>query len=129
MNEKAKRIFIADDDEDILDILGMMLRLQKYEVVSSTNPEEIFNLTTEIPDIILLDIWMSGMDGREICKRLKADERTSHVPVLFISANSNISDIARECNANGYIAKPFEMSELVSYIRKVLENSSQASEK
>ena len=121
MPEKVKKIFIADDEVDILDILKLMLKTHGYDVTATSDPTIIFSYEpSQLPDIILLDIWMSGLDGRDVCRQLKLSELTKHIPVIFISANSNIVEIAAECNAEGYIAKPFEMSHLLSTINASL---------
>lgn len=112
-----KKIFVADDDADILQIISIMLKTQGYEVDISKNANEIFNYQKyNLPDLILLDIWMSGLDGREICYELKKNILTKDIPVLFVSANANIREIAIEYKANGFIAKPFDMSYLLSKI-------------
>src|SRR6478672_406679 len=107
--DKRKKIFIADDDRDILQIMHLMLQTKAYDVETTCNAKNIFEFGKDLPDLILLDIWMSGVDGREICSQLKKNERTKNIPVLFISANSNIKKIAEQYHADGYIAKPFEM--------------------
>jgi DNA-binding response OmpR family regulator len=122
MNNSAKKIFIADDDPDILDILKLMLQTRHYSVTTTTNANDIFNYSSnELPDLVLLDIWMCGLDGRDICERLKKEKRTKDIPVIFISANSNIEEITKEYNANGFVAKPFEMNLLLDTIDKSLE--------
>jgi DNA-binding response OmpR family regulator len=127
MNE-PKKVFLADDEIDILDILTLMLKTKGYEVMATTNPKTVFDIEEHnLPDIILLDIWMTGQDGRDICKQLKSNPATQNIPVIFISANSNIDEITSECNAQGYIAKPFEMAEMLSMIEKTLSQSSMAS--
>lgn len=125
MSSKPKRIFVADDDEDILDIIGMILRTEQYEVIATTNGNEVFDLT-EPPDLILLDIWMSGYDGREICKKLKEEPRTKNIPLLFVSANSSIADISQLCNADGFIAKPFEMEYLLKTVGSFMQKEQDA---
>src|SRR6187399_479517 len=107
MNNDMKKIFIAEDDEDILGILRIMLGNHGYEIIQSNDPGDIFrNEKNELPDLILLDIWMSGIDGRDICGQLKKNERTKTIPVIFISANSNIEEISKEYGADGFISKP-----------------------
>src|SRR5437868_2536361 len=120
MNNKTKKIFIADDDRDILQIMLMMLQTKPYEVEITTNPANIFNKVDDLPDLILLDIWMSGVDGREICGQLKKNERTKNIPVVFISANSNIKNIAEQYHADDYISKPFEMDYFLNKIDDIL---------
>lgn len=117
MQQTGKKIFIADDDADILQIIAMMLQTRGYEVDISNNANDIFNYTgEELPALILLDIWMSGVDGREICARLKNSALTQHIPVIFISANSSIEQIAKDFKADDFIAKPFEMDYLLERI-------------
>jgi len=112
-----KKIFVADDDNDILQIISIMLKTQGYQVDISKDANEIFNYQKyNLPDLILLDIWMSGLDGREICDALKKNILTKDIPVFFISANANIKEIATQYKADGYIAKPFEMNTLLSKI-------------
>lgn len=122
MKNGVKKIFIADDDYDILEILELMLKTQGYNVNVSSSASELFEFSAEqMPDLILLDIWMSGIDGRDICIKLKNNDLTKNIPVLFISANSNIEMIAKECKAEGFIAKPFDMDMLLNKVREVLE--------
>jgi DNA-binding response OmpR family regulator len=121
MDNRAKRIFIADDDPDILDILKLMLQTRGYHVLVSNTGSELFEYEAgKLPDLVLLDIWMSGIDGRDICARLKNNAPTKDIPVLFISANSNIQAIAKEYCAEGFIAKPFDMEILLNKVRDVL---------
>jgi CheY-like chemotaxis protein len=115
------KIFVADDDSDILEILQLMLRTRGYQVIVSNTGSELFDYRPdELPDLVLLDIWMSGINGRDICARLKDNEKTRDIPVLFISANSNIQAIAKECGAEGFIAKPFDMEMLLNKVNDVL---------
>jgi DNA-binding response OmpR family regulator len=121
MNNKLKKIFIADDDKDILDIMNIMLQTRRYEVEATTNATDIFDYKEKLPDLILLDIWMSGIDGREICRQLKTNPLTKNIPVIFISANSSIKSITEEYNADDYIAKPFEMEYFLDKIDYLLQ--------
>ena len=120
MSER-KKIFIADDDTDILTIIGLMLKVHGYDVISTTNANHIFDQKENLPDLILLDIWMSGIDGRVICKKLKENVLFKNIPVVFISANTGITEITAECKAQGFISKPFEMEHLVSKISTLLD--------
>jgi CheY-like chemotaxis protein len=120
METQQKRIFIADDDKDILQIMNLMLQTKPYQVETTCNAKNIFDYRKVLPDLILLDIWMSGVDGREICSQLKKNERTKDIPVIFISANSNIKKIAEQYHADGYIAKPFEMGYFLDKIDDML---------
>jgi DNA-binding response OmpR family regulator len=115
MSNKMK-ILIADDDPGILDALTMMLEDAGYEVKTTTDGKAVQNIYGKLPDLVLLDIWMSGMDGKEICKHLKSQEVTKHIPIIMISANKDTQKIALECGADDFIAKPFQMKNLLQKI-------------
>jgi CheY-like chemotaxis protein len=124
MEAKEKKIFIADDDADILEVISLMLETQGYKVVTNNNSKDILEyIKDELPDLILLDIWMSDLDGRTICGQLKNNNLTKDIPVIFISANSNIKEITKEYNADGFISKPFEMNHLFYVVNDNLHNS------
>lgn len=114
-----KKVFIADDDFDILEIIRLMLVSQGYDVHVSANANDIFEMKGKFADLILLDIWMSGIDGRDICRRLQQDINTCKIPIIFVSANSKLPEIAKEFNIYGYIAKPFDMNELIAKVNGV----------
>jgi DNA-binding response OmpR family regulator len=120
MQNNLKKIFIADDDPDILDIIKIMLQTQGYTVITSNNANDIFNYKEDLPDLILLDIWMSGLDGRDICERLKKNNITKDIPLIFISANSSIEEITKQYHADGFISKPFEMKHLLNVVNDSL---------
>ncbi len=115
---KPKKIMIADDDPAIVDSLTMMLEFGGYEVCSTVDGAEVRALNKELPDLLLLDIWMSGEDGKEICKKLKSQDSTKHIPIIMISASRDIETSARESGANAFITKPFEMDNLLATVKK-----------
>lgn len=119
-----KRILIADDDPGIVDAVEMMLDFYGYHVSSTYNGAEVLTLQDNYPDVLLLDIWMSGCDGRDICKELKAKAETQSIPVLMISASKDIRQSALEAGADDFLAKPFDMQELLNKIERLLTNSS-----
>ncbi len=121
MKDLPKRIMIADDDPGIVDAVEMILDLHGYEVSSTYNGNDVLELDDQLPDLLLLDIWMSGCDGRTICKALKANNETRHVPVLMLSASTDIKGSALEAGADDFLAKPFEMKELVKKISQLLQ--------
>jgi DNA-binding response OmpR family regulator len=115
----VKKVMIADDDPGIVDSLSMMLEFEGYEVSSTLNGASLLQLNGSLPDLLLLDIWMSGIDGRDICKLLKQQPHTSKMPILMISASKDIEHSALEAGADDFLAKPFEMDEL---LRKVAQH-------
>jgi DNA-binding response OmpR family regulator len=118
--ERKKKILIADDDSAIIESVTLMLEDEGYRVYSSSDGRTAALIRKVHPDLVLLDVWMSGADGREICRELKRDEKTSGIPVIIFSANKDTEQIAKEYDANDFIAKPFQMSELLSKIAKNL---------
>ncbi|TZF85991.1 response regulator (plasmid) [Pedobacter sp. BS3] len=117
----GKKIVVADDDPAILDIISIILEEEGYEVETSVTGESLMQVDGPLPDLYLVDIWMLGKDGRDICRHLKSHERTRHIPILIVSANRDIEKIARETGVDAYLAKPFEITELTDIIAKCLQ--------
>ncbi len=113
-----KKILVADDDPAIVDSIQLMLELYDYEVSTTVDGETIYKMEMEYPDLLLLDIWMSGQDGREICKFLKNNPLTKHIPIIMFSASRDIIQSAKDAGADDFIAKPFQMDELLSKVAK-----------
>lgn len=74
----------------------------------------------DLPDLILLDILLSGEDGREICQQLKSSARMKHIPVVLLSAHVKVHNAAERCGANAFLAKPFRMEELLEVVKKYI---------
>lgn len=107
---------IADDDPAILDSVGLLLEFEGYEVQTTPDATTLLKMETGFPDLLLLDIWMSGTDGRDICKHLKKQKLTSNLPIVLISASREIEQSALEAGANDFLAKPFELHDLIKKI-------------
>jgi CheY-like chemotaxis protein len=118
--DKLKKIMIADDDPGILDAVGIMLEYEGYEVHSTLNGASLLTMDSEFPDLVLLDIWMSGIDGRDICRHLKKNPHTGKIPVVLISASKDIERSAMEAGADDFLAKPFEIDDLLEKIEKYI---------
>ncbi|CAN5315485.1 hypothetical protein BH09BAC1_BH09BAC1_04590 [soil metagenome] len=109
---------VADDDQDILDMLTTVLIYNGYHVHTSFNGETLDALTEDtLPDLLLLDIWMSGLNGRDVCIALKGRELTKNLPIVLISANHDIAQVALEAGADGYVAKPFNIKQLLDVVK------------
>lgn len=113
----AQKILIVDDDPDILEVTSMILEARGYEVSTSPDGKIIEEI---MPDLLLLDIWMAGRYGSDICVELKSREKTKGIKVILISANRDISEIAAGCGADGFISKPFRMKDIVDQVEKSL---------
>ncbi len=117
-------ILIVDDNFKNLQVLGSTLREAKYKTAIATSGFEALDFVNEkIPDLILLDIMMPQIDGIEVCKRLKINEKTKNVPVIFLTAKTDGSTIkeAFEAGAQDYISKPFKAIELLARVETHLE--------
>ncbi len=111
-----KKIIVADDDKDIVVVLTMMLEDAGYEVKSTANGHTAEMVRDYLPDLLLLDIWMAGVDGRDVCKYLKSQKSTKYIPIIIISANQDTQKIAREAGADDFIPKPFDMYKLLAKV-------------
>jgi DNA-binding response OmpR family regulator len=121
---KRKRILVVDDEAYITHILEFSLGMEGYEVLAATCGEEGLALAEEQqPDLIVLDIMMPGMDGFEVCRRIRNDERLADIPVIMLTAKEAPEDRRRglEVGASAYVTKPFRPIELVRQIRQLIE--------
>lgn len=112
----AKKILVADDDLAIGDVLQLMLEYEGYEVEIQVDGQAVWQLREPFPDLLFLDIRLSGMDGRTICQHLKGQESTQHIPIIMISANNDMPHIAKESGADAFVEKPFEMENLLALV-------------
>jgi DNA-binding response OmpR family regulator len=121
MEQQAKKILVVDDDPDILDALQFMLEDAGYEVKTSEKGEYAENLHDSnggLPDVIILDVLLSGKDGRLICQKLKSQEETKRIPIIMISAHPNAKQSVSAVGADDFMAKPFDMDDLLATIAK-----------
>jgi DNA-binding response OmpR family regulator len=121
MELQAKKILVVDDDPDILDAFQFMLKDAGYEVKTTEKGEYAENLRDTnggLPDVIILDVLLSGKDGRLICQKLKSQEETKHIPIIMISAHPHAKYSVTAAGADDFMAKPFDMDELLATIAK-----------
>lgn len=124
MSHQAASILIIDDVPDNLRLLSEMLRQQNFQVRKATSGIMALNTINELPpDLILLDIQMPGMDGYEVCRRLKNDDNTKLIPIIFLSAlNESVDKVkAFSLGAVDYIAKPFDLEEVLARVNNQLQ--------
>lgn len=115
------KILILDDDQDILEPLSIILESEGFKVETLILGKEIISkIETFKPDLLLLDIFMSGSDGREICKLLKSDPKSTNIPIVMMSAHPAGKLEASASGADDFIAKPFETNELLNILKKSL---------
>ena len=118
------KILIVDDNPDVLQVMQLLLGSRGFEVDVTTKGEETFT-KTEIfsPNLIFLDVHLAGMDGREISKQLKTTQETKHIPVILFSANIIHGNSLSESLADDFIAKPFDIHDLVLKVNKLINTS------
>ncbi len=122
------KILIAEDERDIRDLIAFTLQFGGHEVTATSNGEEALQKAVElIPDLILLDVRMPRMSGYEACQKIKENPSTSHIPVVFLSAKGQESEVETGLAAGAveYILKPFAPDQLNERVKAILANQGQ----
>lgn len=117
-----KKILVIDDDPDILDVVKMILESHDYDVLVSENANIFGLLDGHLPDLILLDILLSGEDGRDLAKRIKKNKKTEKIPIVMLSAYPDARKSTIEAGANDFISKPFEVADLLMVVERNIKN-------
>ena len=119
------KILLADDEEDLVFLIKTRLESQGFEVITAYDGiETLQKARSECPDLIILDVMMPAGDGFKICQKLKIDQETSSIPVIFLTAKTLDKDERKGLGvgAEYYVKKPFEAGELIAVINKVLKD-------
>ena len=120
---KEKKIVVVEDEPDLVDVVTYNLEREGYLVSAARRGDEGLNLIrSELPDLVLLDLMLPGMDGLSICRQMKSDGALKAIPIIIASAKGEESDvvIGLEMGADDYLAKPFSPRELLARIKAVL---------
>lgn len=120
--QNKNKIVIVDDDPAILEAMKMILELYNFDVETIADGAIMQKLVSMQPKLLFLDICMSGVDGGDICKNLKTTEATKDIPVIMISASYNLKEVTKDSGADDFLAKPFELHDLLSKVNKYLLN-------
>ena len=119
--EKKAKILVVDDDSGIGEMLKTLLEFYGYVVEVTEQPEEAERIIIERKmDLVMLDMLISGVNGTDVCARLRQNQATAHIPILMMSALHDAGEKCRKAGANDFIAKPFEMDDLITKIDGVL---------
>ena len=124
-----EKIFIVEDEPDILDVISYSLNREGFQIESSLDGAESIELIQQFkPDLILLDLMLPGMGGLDVCRHLKNDELSKHIPIIMVTAKGEESDIVLGLGlgADDYISKPFSPRELIARIKSVLRRSKES---
>ena len=119
---KPKRILVVDDEQDLCEILQFNLNVAGYGTDVAFSAEEAIGKGIEQYDLLLLDVMMPGLSGFELAQRLKTDEKTTHIPIIFITAKDAEDDTLQGfgLGADDYVTKPFSVREVVARVNAVL---------
>jgi two-component system phosphate regulon response regulator PhoB len=119
-------VLLVDDERDLLSVLDFNLRAAGFETALATSGDQaLSHLRRHVPDLVVLDLMLPDLPGTEVCRRIKADPRTRHVPVLMLTAKGDEVDrvVGFEVGADDYVTKPFSVRELVLRVRAVLRRA------
>ena len=119
------RILIAEDEKDIRDLITFLLQFAGHQVIATVNGEEAFERAkAEVPDLIMMDVRMPKMTGYEACKKIKETASIKHIPVVFLSAKGQESEVATglEVGATEYLLKPFSPDQLAEKVSTILKS-------
>lgn len=125
----AARIMVVDDSATIRDLIALNLSLEGYDVVTAEDGEECLRQLADVlegrsplPQLLMLDVVMPGLDGVELTARLKATPAVQHIPILIVSASAQRRDfeLAQGAGADGYLTKPFDPDELLAEVERLL---------
>ena len=119
-----ENILIVDDEEDVLELVRFNLEKNGYKTETAVSGEEALEKAkAKSPDLIILDLMLPGIDGLEVCKKLKSNTKTENIPVIMLTAKSEESDIITglELGAQDYITKPFSPKVLIARVRRILQ--------
>jgi two-component system phosphate regulon response regulator PhoB len=121
-----ENILIVDDEEDVLELVRFNLEKNGFKTETATSGEDaLAKAKSKLPDLIILDLMLPGIDGLEVCKKLKSESKTENIPVIMLTAKSEESDIITglELGAQDYITKPFSPKVLIARVRRILQKT------
>ncbi|NIP24934.1 MAG: response regulator [Phycisphaerae bacterium] len=124
-------ILIVDDEEDIRELVELNLAQEGYGILSCETGEQALETAgSKLPDLIILDLMLPGIDGLEVCKKLKSNHKTENIPIVMLTAKGEEADIVTglELGADDYVTKPFRGKVLVARVRRILRRTTQRSE-
>lgn len=119
MNKQT--VFVCDDDVGIVDVVKIVLQEAGYNVVISSDTENIVQKVKKYrPALVLMDLWMPGIGGEQLIPILKKDKQTADIPVIVISASKDTKEVAERVGADGFLLKPFDITDLENIVKKYI---------
>jgi len=122
-DNKKKRVLVVDDEPDIRELVQHHLEIEGFEVLSAPDGEKgLFLIQNELPDLIILDLMLPGIDGLEVCRKLNNIESTSDIPIIMLTAKGEETDIIKglDYGAEDYVTKPFSPRVLMARVKAIL---------
>jgi two-component system response regulator RpaA len=116
-----ERVLVIEDDQDVAELVADVLQIEGFEARIATGHGVVEEAISFRPDVILLDLMMPEVDGFEVARRLRADERAGEVPIIIMSAMHDPAGHSAHVGARDTLAKPFDIAELIRTIRRVLD--------
>ncbi len=129
MPRNHKKILVVEDEKDLADLITYNLERNGYDAISAGDGQAALDLAIKhLPDLVLLDLMLPGLDGTEVARKLKSDSRTSHIPVIMLTAKGEETDVVvgLTIGADDYVTKPFSMKILLARLASVLRRSETA---
>ena len=126
MPRNHKKILVVEDEKDLADLITYNLERNGYDAVNAGDGQTALDLAIKhLPDLVLLDLMLPGLDGTEVARKLKSDSRTSHIPVIMLTAKGEETDVVvgLTIGADDYVTKPFSMKILLARLASVLRRS------
>ncbi len=119
-----KKIMVVDDEESVLELLKAVLENDGYDVITASGGEECLEKLKKVkPDLVLLDMMMPGMSGREVCERIRKDPKTKNLKVIFVTV-ARFSEMGKDTlskmSVADYITKPFDNNDLIKRVKKIV---------
>lgn len=127
-----EKILVVDDEASIVEFICRALKMQGYKVVSASDGDNALNMIEEeLPDLVILDLMLPGMDGWEVCRRAKSNDAAKNIPILILTARTSAEDVVQglDLGADDYMRKPFPLEELLARVRVLLRRSYYSSKK
>lgn len=119
-----KRLLIVDNDENVLDVMKEVFEYEGFEVKTLRRTDDIFtDIAAYDPHVVMIDYILEGINGGELCHQIKHHDKTAHLPVIMVSAYSNVLNSLGHYGYDSFIAKPFDITELVAEVNKYCLNT------
>jgi DNA-binding response OmpR family regulator len=127
--QPALKVLVVDDEENIQELIRLGLRYEGFQVESASDGSDGISAAQRLnPDLVILDLMLPGMDGLEVCRRLRSNPTTQDIPILMLTAKDEVRDrvVGLDTGADDYLTKPFDFEELVARVKAILRRQQRA---